>query len=54
VQGGERGRKKDREICKLSVQIELYVFIEYQETQFCGCSPRERVNHVSLVVMCDL
>jgi hypothetical protein len=25
----------------------------YQEAQFYGCSPRERVNHIYLVVMCD-
>ena len=24
--------------------------IIYQETQFCGRSPRERVNHVNIVV----
>jgi hypothetical protein len=22
----------------------------YQETQFCGCGPRERVNHVYFIV----
>jgi hypothetical protein len=24
----------------------------YQETQFCRRSPRERVNHVNIVVLC--
>jgi hypothetical protein len=51
---GREKREKEREICKLSVQIELYVFILiYQETQFCGRSPRERVNHVYIVVSVD-
>jgi hypothetical protein len=25
----------------------------YYKSQFCGRSPRERVNHVYLVVVCD-
>jgi hypothetical protein len=27
--------------------------IIYQETQLCGCIPKERVNHIYLAVMCD-
>jgi hypothetical protein len=50
AQGGERKREEEREICKLRVQKELYAL--YQETQLCGCSPRERVNHVYLFVLC--
>jgi hypothetical protein len=53
--GSQRGEREiKREIYKLSCVDRTVCFhLIYQETQFCGCSPRERVNHVYLVVMCD-
>jgi hypothetical protein len=34
------------------IDITICFHVIYQETQLCGCSPRERVNHVNLVVLC--
>jgi hypothetical protein len=40
---GEKERK--RSAAKCTDRIVCFHLI-YQETQLCGCSPRERVNHV--------
>jgi hypothetical protein len=40
---GSAAKCTDRTVC---------FHLLYQETQFCGRSPRERVNHVNLVVLC--
>jgi hypothetical protein len=55
-------RREGREIKKEERKREIFaakcvdrtVFFHliYQETQFYGRSPRERVNHVYLVVLC--
>jgi hypothetical protein len=48
---GEREKERDLQ-AKCTGRIVCFHII-YQEKQFCGCSPRERVNHVYLVVLCD-
>ena len=53
AQGGERRRERERYFQSKCADRTVCFHIIYQETQFCGCSPRERVNHVYLVVMCD-
>jgi hypothetical protein len=53
AQGGERRRERERYMQAKCIDRTVCFHIIYQETQFCGCSPRERVNHVYLVVMCD-
>jgi hypothetical protein len=51
---GREVEMKDREICKLKcADITICFHLIYQETQFCGRIPRERVNHIYLVVRCD-
>jgi hypothetical protein len=53
AQGGERREKRERDLQAKSADRTVCFHIIYQETQFCGRSPRERVNHVYLVVLCD-
>jgi hypothetical protein len=48
VQGGER--EEERDLQAKSTDRTVCFHIIYQETQFCGCSLRERVNHVYLVL----
>jgi hypothetical protein len=36
-----------------SIDRTICFHIIYQETHFCRRSPRERVNHVYIVVLCD-
>jgi hypothetical protein len=50
--GAGRGDREERErdMQAKSVDRTVCFHIIYQETQFCGCSPRERVNHIYLVV----
>jgi hypothetical protein len=40
---GSAAKCTDRTVC---------FHLLYQETQLCGRIPRERVNHVNLVVLC--
>jgi hypothetical protein len=49
--GRERGR--DRYLQAKCIDRAVCFHLIYQEPQFCGCSPRERVNHVYLVVLFD-
>ena len=54
VQGGEiEKRERERDLQAKSADRTICFHIIYQETQFCGRSPRERVNHIYLVVLCD-
>jgi hypothetical protein len=54
AQGGERQRENERRDLQAKCTDRTACFhIIYQETQLCGCIPRERVNHVYLVVICD-
>jgi hypothetical protein len=48
----ERKRERERSIVKC-IDKTVYFHLIYQETQFSGHIPRERVNHVYLVVLCD-
>jgi hypothetical protein len=45
-----REREKERRSAAKCVDRTVCFHIIYQETQFCGRSPRERVNHVYLIV----
>jgi hypothetical protein len=45
----EKERKRERSVAKCTDRIVCFHLI-YQETQFCGRIPRERVNHVYLIV----
>jgi hypothetical protein len=51
AQGGMRERERDMQAKCIDRTVCFHII--YQETQFCGRSPRERVNHVYLVVLCD-
>jgi hypothetical protein len=54
VQGGEIEKREGEEYLQAKCVDRTVCFhIIYQETQFYGCSPRERVNHAYLVVLCD-
>jgi hypothetical protein len=54
AQGGEiEKRERERNMQAKSADRTVCFHIIYQETQLCGRSPRERVNHVYLVVRCD-
>jgi hypothetical protein len=46
----ERKRERERSVAKCGDRTVCFHTI-YQETQFCGRSPRERVNHIYLVVI---
>jgi hypothetical protein len=48
---GEKERERDLQ-AKCTDRTVCFHLI-YQETQFCGRIPRERVNHIYLVVLCD-
>jgi hypothetical protein len=48
-EGGERERDLQAKCADRTICFHLI----YQETQFYGRSPRERVNHVYLVFLCD-
>jgi hypothetical protein len=52
AQGGERRRERERDLQAKCTDRTVCFHIIYQETQFCGRSPRERVNHIYLVVLC--
>jgi hypothetical protein len=49
VQGGEI-EKRERDLQAKSSDRTVCFHIIYQETQFCGRSPREGVNHIYLVI----
>jgi hypothetical protein len=50
---GRGNKEKEREGSAAKCADRTVCFhLLYQETQLCGCSPRERVNHVNLVVLC--
>jgi hypothetical protein len=53
AQGGERRRERERYLQAKCVDRTVFFHLIYQETQLCGRSSRERVNHIYLVVMCD-
>jgi hypothetical protein len=48
-----RDKRRERDMQAKSVDRTVCFHIIYQETQLCGRSPRERVKHVYIVVMCD-
>jgi hypothetical protein len=48
---GKKEKERERSAAKCIDRTVCFHLI-YQETQFCGRSPRERVNHVNLVVLC--
>jgi hypothetical protein len=50
---GEKRRERKREIYKLSADRNVCFHLIYYKVEFCGHSPRERVNHVYLVVLYD-
>jgi hypothetical protein len=49
----EGREKRERDLQAKCADRTVCFHLIYHETQFCGRSPRERVNHVYLVVMCD-
>jgi hypothetical protein len=52
-EGREEREREEREGSAAKCADRTVCFhLIYQETQFCGCIPRERVNHVNLVVLC--
>jgi hypothetical protein len=53
AQGGERRRERKRDLQAKSADRTVCFHLIYYKAQFCGRSPRERVNHVYLVVVCD-
>jgi hypothetical protein len=48
---GEKEEEREGFVAKCANRTICFHLI-YQETHFYGCSPRERVNHVNLVVLC--
>jgi hypothetical protein len=48
-EGREREKERERFVAKCANRTVCFHLIN-QETQFCGRSPRERVNHVYLIV----
>jgi hypothetical protein len=46
-------REKERDLQAKSADRTVSFHLIYYKAQLCGCSPRERVNHVYLVVVCD-
>jgi len=53
AQGGEIKRERRGRSATKCTDRNLCFHLINQETQFYGCSPSERVNHVYLVVLCD-
>jgi hypothetical protein len=50
---GRGNREEEREGYATKCAYRTVCFhIIYQETQFCGINPRERVNHTNLFVLC--
>jgi hypothetical protein len=48
--GREEKERKREGFAAKCVDRTISFHIIYQETQFCGCIPKERVNHVYLIV----
>jgi hypothetical protein len=48
----DREEERERSTAKCTNRTVCFHLI-YQETHLCGCSPRQRVNHVNLVVLCS-
>jgi hypothetical protein len=53
AQGGERRRERNRYMQSKSTYRTICFHIIYYKVQFCGCIPKERVNHIYLGIMCD-
>jgi hypothetical protein len=54
AQGGDiEKREKERDLQSKSVDRTVSFHLIYYKAQFCGRSPRERVNHIYHVVVCD-
>jgi hypothetical protein len=53
VQGGERRRERKRDMQDKSADRIVCFHLIYYKPHFCGFIPRERVNHIYLVVVCD-
>jgi hypothetical protein len=49
-EGREREKERDRYAANCADRTVCFHLIN-QETQFCGRSPRERVNHVNLLAL---
>jgi hypothetical protein len=49
----EERREKERDLQANSTDRTVRFHLIYYKAHLCGCSPRERVNHVYLVVVCD-
>jgi hypothetical protein len=52
-EGRKREERKREDLLAKSVDRTVFFHLVYYKAQFCGCIPRERVNHVHLVVVCD-
>jgi hypothetical protein len=52
-EGREEKREKERDLQAKSADRTVCFHLIYYKAQFCGRSPRERVNHVYPVVVCD-
>jgi hypothetical protein len=50
IRRGEKREERERDLQAKCTDRTVCFHIIYQETQFCGCIPRERVNHVYIVV----
>jgi hypothetical protein len=50
---GRKRERRERDLQAKCIDRTVCFHLIYQETQFCGRIPRERVNHVYLVVLCD-
>jgi hypothetical protein len=52
-EGREREERKREDLLAKSTGRTVCFHLIYYKEQFCGRIPRERVNHVHLVVVCD-
>ena len=52
-EGRKREERKREYLLAKSVDRTICFHIMYYKSQFCGRSPRERVNNVYIVVVCD-
>jgi hypothetical protein len=52
-EGRKREERKREDMLAKSTDRTVCFHLIYYKAQFCGRSPRERVNHVHLVVVCD-
>jgi hypothetical protein len=49
---GQKKRKRERDLQANNADRTICFHAVYQESQLCGRSPRERVNHTNFVVVC--